>query len=110
MLGFSVALRPDVLWYGFLGCLVGTLVGVLPGIGPLSGISILLPVTFGLNATQAVIMLAGIYYGSQYGGFPPPVPIPLSRRGAAVLTFLGRHTHGHRGPSRGPPLLPPARP
>ena len=45
MLGFSVALRPDVLWYGFLGCVVGTLVGVLPGIGPLSGISILLPVT-----------------------------------------------------------------
>ncbi|MBV9556722.1 MAG: tripartite tricarboxylate transporter permease, partial [Pseudolabrys sp.] len=66
--GFAVALQPDNLWYAFLGCLVGTLVGVLPGIGPLSGISILLPVTFGLNATQAVIMLAGIYYGSQYGG------------------------------------------
>ncbi len=58
--GFSVALQPANLWYAFLGCLVGTLVGVLPGIGPLSGISILLPVTFGLNATQAVIMLAGI--------------------------------------------------
>src|SRR5262249_13373019 len=68
ILGFSVALRPDVLWYGFLGCLVGTLVGVLPGIGPLSGISILLPVTFGLDATKAIVMLAGIYYGSQYGG------------------------------------------
>src|ERR1700722_9567196 len=68
LLGFSVALRPDVLWYGFLGCLVGTLVGVLPGIGPLSGISILLPITFGLDATKAIIMLAGIYYGSQYGG------------------------------------------
>ncbi len=54
MLGFSIALRPDVLWYGFLGCLVGTLVGVLPGIGPLSGISILLPITFGLDATKAM--------------------------------------------------------
>jgi putative tricarboxylic transport membrane protein len=59
-LGFSVAFRPDVLWYAFLGCLVGTLVGVLPGIGPLSGISILLPVTYGLDATKAIIMLAGI--------------------------------------------------
>ncbi|MBO0751390.1 MAG: tripartite tricarboxylate transporter permease, partial [Bradyrhizobiaceae bacterium] len=68
LLGFSVALQPDVLWYGFLGCLVGTLVGVLPGIGPLSGISILLPITFGLDATKAIVMLAGIYYGSQYGG------------------------------------------
>src|SRR5712672_4793599 len=68
MLGFSVALRPDVLWYGFLCCLVGTLVGVLPGIGQLSGISILLPITFGLDATKAIVVLAGIYYGSQYGG------------------------------------------
>ena len=66
--GFSVAMQLDNVWYAFLGCVVGTLVGVLPGIGPLSGISILLPVTYGLNATQAVIMLAGIYYGSQYGG------------------------------------------
>ena len=62
-LGFSVAFQATNLWYAFLGCLVGTLVGVLPGIGPLAGISILLPVTFGLNATQAIIMLAGIYYG-----------------------------------------------
>jgi putative tricarboxylic transport membrane protein len=63
LLGFSVAFRPDVLIYAFLGCLVGTLVGVLPGIGPLTGISILLPVTFGLDATKAVVMLSGIYYG-----------------------------------------------
>ena len=66
-LGFSVAFRPDVLLYAFLGCLVGTL-GILPGIGPLAGISILLPVIFGLDATKAIIMLASIYYGSQYGG------------------------------------------
>jgi len=54
--------------YAFLGCPRRTLVGVLPGIGPLAGISILLPITFGLNATNAIVMLAGIYYGSQYGG------------------------------------------
>ena len=67
-LGFSVALRPDVLLYAFIGCLVGTLVGMLPGIGPLAGVSILLPLTFGLDPTKAIVMLAGIYYGSQYGG------------------------------------------
>src|SRR5213080_4450741 len=60
-LGFSVALQPSVLWYAFLGCVVGTLVGVLPGIGPLAGISLLLPATFGLDATRAIVMLAGIY-------------------------------------------------
>ena len=54
LLGFSVAFRPDVLAYGFLGCIVGTLVGMLPGIGPLAGISILLPVTFGLGRDDKV--------------------------------------------------------
>ncbi|MFI5327061.1 MAG: tripartite tricarboxylate transporter permease, partial [Candidatus Rokuibacteriota bacterium] len=62
-LGFQVALTPGVLWYGFIGCLVGTLVGVLPGVGPLAGISLLLPVTYGLDVTQALIMFSGIYYG-----------------------------------------------
>ena len=69
-LGFSVALSPSVLWYGFIGCVVGTLVGVLPGVGPLAGISLLLPITFGLDATRAVVMLAGIYYGAMYGAPP----------------------------------------
>jgi putative tricarboxylic transport membrane protein len=71
LLGFSVALRPDVLWFAFLGCVVGTLVGMLPGIGPLAGISILLPLTFGLDATKAIVMLAGIYYGSHTAAPPP---------------------------------------
>src|SRR4026208_1931787 len=77
-LGFSVAFRPDVLLYAFLGCLVGTLVGMLPGIGPLAGISILLPVTFGLDATKAIVMLAGIYYGSQYGGSTTSILMRIS--------------------------------
>src|SRR5262249_55994741 len=66
LLGFSVALQPDVLWYAFLGCLVGTIVGVLPGIGPLSGISILLPATFGLDTTKPVVILPAIYYRPHY--------------------------------------------
>src|SRR6202047_5141665 len=91
MLGFSVALRPDVLWYGFLGCVVGTLVGVLPGIGPLSGISILLPITFGLDATKAIIMLAGIYYGSQYGGSTTSILMSIPGEASSVMTCI----HGY---------------
>ena len=87
-LGFSVALQPDMLWYAFVGCLVGTLVGVLPGIGPLSGISILLPITFGLNATQAVIMLAGIYYGSQYGGSTTAILMRIPGEASSVMTCI----------------------
>ena len=84
--GFSVAFEPSNLWYAFLGCLVGTLVGVLPGIGPLAGISILLPVTFGLNATQAIIMLAGIYYGSQYGGSTTSILMRIPGEASSVMT------------------------
>src|SRR5437870_10889258 len=67
-LGFSIALEPKVLAYAFIGCLFGTLVGMLPGVGPLTGISLLLPVTYGLNPTIAIVMLAGVYYGAMYGG------------------------------------------
>ena len=87
-LGFSVAFRPDVLFYAFLGCLVGTLVGVLPGIGPLAGISILLPVTFGLDATKAIVMLAGIYYGSQYGGSTTSILMRIPGEAASVMTCI----------------------
>lgn len=95
--GFSVALQPDNLWYAFLGCLVGTLVGVLPGIGPLSGISILLPVTFGLNATQAVIMLAGIYYGSQYGGSTTSILMRIPGEASSVMTCIDGNAMAKRG-------------
>ena len=94
--GFAVAFQPDNLWYAFLGCLVGTLVGVLPGIGPLSGISILLPVTFGLNATQAIIMLAGIYYGSQYGGSTTSILMRIPGRSLLGDDLHRRLRHGAR--------------
>jgi putative tricarboxylic transport membrane protein len=95
--GFSVALQPDNIWYAFLGCLVGTLVGVLPGIGPLSGISILLPVTFGLNATQAVIMLAGIYYGSQYGGSTTSILMSIPGEASSVMTCIDGYAMAKKG-------------
>jgi putative tricarboxylic transport membrane protein len=95
--GFAVALQFDNLWYAFLGCLVGTLVGVLPGIGPLSGISILLPVTFGLNATQAVIMLAGIYYGSQYGGSTTSILMRIPGEASSVMTCVDGNAMAKKG-------------
>src|ERR1700749_1403324 len=97
MLGFSVAFRPDVLWFAFLGCLVGTLVGMLPGIGPLAGISILLPVTFGLDATKAIVMLAGIYYGSQDGGSPPSILMRTPGEAASVMTCIDGYAMARKG-------------
>jgi putative tricarboxylic transport membrane protein len=97
LLGFSVALQPSNLWYAFLGCVVGTLVGMLPGIGPLAGISILLPVTFGLNATQAVIMLAGIYYGSQYGGSTTSILLRIPGEAASVMTCIDGNAMARKG-------------
>jgi putative tricarboxylic transport membrane protein len=96
-LGFSVAFRPDVLFYAFLGCLVGTLVGVLPGIGPLAGISILLPVTYGLDATKAIVMLAGIYYGSQYGGSTTSILMRIPGEASSVMTCVDGYAMAKRG-------------
>jgi putative tricarboxylic transport membrane protein len=97
LLGFSVALRPEVLWYAFLGCLVGTLVGMLPGVGPLAGISILLPLTFGLDATKAIVMLAGIYYGSQYGGSTTSILLRIPGEAASVMTCIDGHAMAKKG-------------
>ncbi len=96
-LGFSVALQPDVLLYAFIGCLVGTLVGMLPGIGPLAGISILLPLTFGLDPTKALIMLAGIYYGSQYGGSTTSILLRIPGEAASVMTCIDGNAMAKKG-------------
>jgi putative tricarboxylic transport membrane protein len=96
-LGFSVAFQPAVLWYAFIGCVVGTLVGVLPGIGPLAGISILLPITFGLNATNAIVMLAGIYYGSQYGGSTTSILLRIPGEASSVMTCIDGNAMARKG-------------
>ena len=67
-LGFQTALSLQNLFYAFFGCFLGTLIGVLPGLGPVATIAMLLPSIYTLDATPALIMLAGIYYGAQYGG------------------------------------------
>jgi putative tricarboxylic transport membrane protein len=96
-LGFQVALAPAVLWYGFVGCLVGTLVGVLPGVGPLAGISLLLPVTYGLDATSALVMLAGIYYGAMYGGSTTSILVNIPGEAASVVTCLDGYVMARQG-------------
>ena len=97
LLGFSVALQPAVLWYAFLGCVVGTLVGVLPGIGPLAGISILLPLTYGLDATRAIVMLAGIFYGSQYGGSTTSILLRIPGEASSVMTCVDGNAMAKKG-------------
>ena len=80
LVGFQVALASSVLVYAFLGCVIGTIVGVLPGLGPLAGISILLPISFGLPPTTAIVMLAGIYYGAMYGGSTTSILVRIPAR------------------------------
>src|SRR2546429_5387263 len=70
VMGFGVAITPIHLLYCLIGVVLGTLIGVLPGIGPVATIAMLLPITFNLAPVSALIMLAGIYYGAQYGGSP----------------------------------------
>ncbi|HEX6209339.1 MAG TPA: tripartite tricarboxylate transporter permease [Methylomirabilota bacterium] len=96
-LGFSVALAPSILLYAFVGCLVGTLVGVLPGVGPLAGISLLLPVTFGLDATRAIVMLAGIYYGAMYGGSTTSILMRIPGEAASVMTCIDGYAMARKG-------------
>jgi putative tricarboxylic transport membrane protein len=86
--GFAVALQPINLWYVFLGCLMGTVVGVLPGLGPTAGIALLIPVTFGMDPASAIIMLAGIYYGAQYGGSTTSILINTPGEASSVMTTL----------------------
>ena len=96
-LGFGVALTLQNIALCFVGCLVGTLIGVLPGVGPIATISILLPITFGLDPTGALIMLAGIYYGAQYGGSTTAILVNIPGEATAVVTTLDGHQMAKQG-------------
>lgn len=101
-LGFSVAVTPQHLMYCFIGVFVGTLVGVLPGIGPLAAIAMLLPATFNLPPVAALIMLAGIYYGTQYGGSTTAILVNLPGESASVVTCMDGYAmakNGRAGPA-----------
>ena len=96
-LGFTVALDPINILYCFIGVLLGTLVGVLPGIGPTATIAMLLPITFSLNAETALIMLAGIYYGAQYGGSTTAILINLPGESSAAVTAIDGYQMARKG-------------
>ncbi|HET7635626.1 MAG TPA: tripartite tricarboxylate transporter permease, partial [Burkholderiales bacterium] len=97
ILGFSIALSPANILYCFVGCLLGTLIGVLPGLGPLATIAILLPITFNLDPTSSLIMLAGIYYGAQYGGSTTSILVNLPGESSAVVTCLDGYQMARQG-------------
>ncbi|WP_288254831.1 tripartite tricarboxylate transporter permease [uncultured Hydrogenophaga sp.] len=96
-LGFSVAFTGQNLLYAFVGCLLGTLIGVLPGLGPLATIAMLLPVTYGLEPVSALIMLAGIYYGAQYGGSTTAILVNLPGESSSVVTVIDGYQMARKG-------------
>jgi putative tricarboxylic transport membrane protein len=96
-LGFGVALTPVNLLYAFIGSLVGTLIGVLPGIGPVATIAMLLPTTYALQPVSALIMLAGIYYGAQYGGSTTSILINMPGETSSAVTCLDGHQMALKG-------------
>jgi TctA family transporter len=96
-LGFSSVLVPANLLFCLVGTLIGTLIGVLPGLGPVATIAMLLPITFGLTPLSALIMLAGIYYGAQYGGSTTSVLVNLPGEASSVVTCLDGHRMAQQG-------------
>ncbi len=104
ILGFSIALSPFNLLMALVGVVVGTFIGALPGIGPVSGVALLMPLTFGMHPTSGIIMLAAIYYGSQYGGTITSVLINTPGESASVVTCIDGYQmalKGRAGAARG---------
>ena len=99
-LGMSVAVTPTNIGLVLIGSIVGTLIGVLPGIGSLATIAMLLPITFGLPPVGALIMLAGIYYGAQYGGSTTSILVNIPGESSSVVTCLDGHEMAKQRPRR----------
>jgi putative tricarboxylic transport membrane protein len=103
-LGFSIALTPYNVFFCFIGVIFGTLVGVLPGLGPVASISLLLPVTYQMQPVTAIIMLAGIFYGAQYGGSTTSILVNIPGESSSVVTCLDGYQmarQGRAGPALG---------
>lgn len=104
IIGFSVALKPACLLACFVGVFIGTLIGVLPGLGPTATLSLLLPVTFGMDPTTSIIMLAGIYYGAMYGGSTTSILVNIPGEVGSIVTCLDGYRmarQGRAGPALG---------
>ncbi len=102
-IGFGVAFTPINLLYAFVGCFLGTLIGVLPGIGPVATIAMLLPATYALPPVSALIMLAGIYYGASYGGSTTAILVGLPGESSSVVCIIDGNQMAKKG--RGGPAL-----
>ena len=96
-LGFGVAFTFQNLIYAFSGCMLGTLIGVLPGVGPVATIAMLLPATYALPPVAALIMLAGIYYGAQYGGSTTAILVNLPGESSSVVTTIDGYQMARKG-------------
>src|SRR5919205_327478 len=96
-LGFAVALTLQNTAYCFIGVLLGTVIGVLPGIGPVTTVAMLLPISFTLQPEAALIMLAGIYYGAQYGGSATAILVNLPGESSSVVTAIDGNQMARRG-------------
>ena len=101
--GFSVALQPMNLFYCFTGVFMGTLIGVLPGIGPTATIALLLPATFKMNPVSSIIMLSGICYGAMYGGSTTSILLNIPGEASSVVTCLDGYQMARKGKSRSSP-------
>ncbi|MDI7258517.1 MAG: tripartite tricarboxylate transporter permease [Thermodesulfobacteriota bacterium] len=97
LIGLSIAVSPLNILFCFLGVTLGTLIGVLPGIGPVAGTAMLIPFTFGMNPTSSIIMLAGIYYGAMYGGSTTSILVNLPGESASVMTCLDGYQMARKG-------------
>ncbi len=102
--GFAIALSWKGLLYCFLGCLWGTVVGVLPGLGPLAGMTLLFPLTFGLDPALGIIMLTGIFYGAMYGGSTTSILVRIPGEAASVVTCIDGYEMARKGRA-GPALM-----
>src|SRR5512147_747566 len=95
--GFSIALNPLYLYYAFLGTILGTITGVLPGLGPLGAMAILLSFTLTMDATGAMILFAGIYYGAMYGGSTTSILLNIPGEAASVVTCIDGYQMARKG-------------
>ena len=97
LFGFSIALQAENLLACFIGVLIGTIVGVLPGIGPIGAMALLLPVTYAMTPAGALIMLAGIYYGSMYGGSTTSILLKVPGEVSSVITTIDGYEMARKG-------------
>jgi len=97
MHGFSIIFTPYNMWMAVVGCFLGTIVGILPGLGPSATIAMLLPLTFGMNAVPAMVMLTSLYYGAKYGGSTTTILLNVPGEGASVVTALDGYEMARQG-------------